>query len=259
MVRWLIFIAIVLFIDFYAFQGVKTVTKNKWFLVGYWLVSMAVLMYLIFSVSTMDRSKGFSQAEMLSFGLFIMVSTPKLIAFLVLFGEDVFRIFKGIYQYLFQSEATAFLPERRILVSKLALSLAAIPFASVLYGMMRGKYNYQVIEHTLFFDDLPDAFDGYKITHLSDIHSGSFDDAEKIAHGMDLINQQKSDVILFTGDLVNNLAEEMDPWISHFSMLKARDGKFSVLGNHDYGEYIQWNSAKEKEVNFQAVKDIHPK
>ncbi|MBP8792586.1 MAG: metallophosphoesterase, partial [Lutibacter sp.] len=101
MVRWLIFIAIVLFIDFYAFQGVKTVTKNKWFLVGYWLVSMAVLMYLIFSVSTMDRSKGFSQAEMLSFGLFIMVSTPKLIAFLVLFGEDVFRIFKGIYQYLF--------------------------------------------------------------------------------------------------------------------------------------------------------------
>ena len=259
MVRWLIFIAIVLFIDFYAFQGVKTVTKNKWFLVGYWLVSMAVLMYLIFSVSTMDRSKGFSQAEMLSFGLFIMVSTPKLIAFLVLFGEDVFRIFKGIYQYLFQPEATMFLPERRIVVSKLALSLAAIPFTSVLYGMMRGKYNYQVIEHTLFFDDLPDAFDGYKITHLSDIHSGSFDDAEKIAHGMDLINQQKSDVILFTGDLVNNLAEEMDPWISHFSMLKARDGKFSVLGNHDYGEYIQWNSSKEKEVNFQAVKDIHPK
>ena len=259
MVRWLIFIAIVLFIDFYAFQGVKTVTKNKWFLVGYWLVSMAVLMYLIFSVSTMDRSKGFSQAEMLSFGLFIMVSTPKLIAFLVLFGEDVFRILKGVYQYLFQPEATTFLPERRIVVSKLALSLAAIPFTSVLYGMMRGKYNYQVIEHTLFFDDLPDAFDGYKITHLSDIHSGSFDDAEKIAHGMDLINQQKSDVILFTGDLVNNLAEEMDPWISHFSMLKARDGKFSVLGNHDYGEYIQWNSAKEKEVNFQAVKDIHPK
>ncbi len=259
MVRWLIFIAIVLFIDFYAFQGVKTVTKNKWFLVGYWLVSMAVLMYLIFSVSTMDRSKGFSQAEMLSFGLFIMVSTPKLIAFLVLFGEDVFRIFKGIYQYLFQPEATMFLPERRIVVSKLALSLAAIPFTSVLYGMMRGKYNYQVIEHTLFFDDLPDAFDGYKITHLSDIHSGSFDDAEKIAHGMELINQQKSDVILFTGDLVNNLAEEMDPWISHFSMLKARDGKFSVLGNHDYGEYIQWNSSKEKEVNFQAVKDIHPK
>ncbi|MBP8792149.1 MAG: metallophosphoesterase, partial [Lutibacter sp.] len=199
------------------------------------------------------------QAEMLSFGLFIMVSTPKLIAFLVLFGEDVFRIFKGIYQYLFQPEATMFLPERRIVVSKLALSLAAIPFTSVLYGMMRGKYNYQVIEHTLFFDDLPDAFDGYKITHLSDIHSGSFDDAEKIAHGMELINQQKSDVILFTGDLVNNLAEEMDPWISHFSMLKARDGKFSVLGNHDYGEYIQWNSSKEKEVNFQAVKDIHPK
>ena len=259
MARWLIFIAIVLFVDFYAFQGVKTVTKNKWFLVSYWLVSMAVLAYLIFSLSTIDRSKGFSQAEMLSFGLFILVYAPKLVAFLVLFGEDVFRIFKGVYQYLFQSEVTVFLPERRIVVSKIALSLAAIPFTSVIYGMMRGKYNYQVIEHTLFFDDLPDAFDGYKITHLSDIHSGSFDDAEKIAHGIELINQQKSDVILFTGDLVNNLAEEMDPWISHFEMLKATDGKFSVLGNHDYGEYIPWKTSEEKEANFQAVKDIHPK
>ena len=259
MIKWLIFIAIVLFIDFYAFQGIKTVTKNKWILGSYWLISILVLAYLIYSISTMDRSKGFNQMEMLSFGLFILLYSPKLIVFLVLFGEDIFRIIKGSIQFLFQSETTAFLPERRVIVSKLALSIAAIPFTSVLYGMARGKYNYQIVEHTLFFDDLPEAFDGYKITHLSDIHGGSFDDAEKIAHGIDLINQQNSDVILFTGDLVNNLAEEMDPWISYFGSLKAPDGKFSVLGNHDYGEYIQWNSAKEKEINFQAVKAIHPK
>jgi predicted MPP superfamily phosphohydrolase len=143
-------------------------------------------------------------------------------------------------------------------VSKVALALAAIPFTSILYGMARGKYNYQVIKHTLYFDDLPEAFHGFKVTHISDIHSGSFDDAEKIMAGIDLINEQGSDIILFTGDLVNNTADEMIPWIGHFSKLKAKHGKYSILGNHDYGEYVQFNSEEEKEKNFKAIKDLHP-
>jgi predicted MPP superfamily phosphohydrolase len=149
--------------------------------------------------------------------------------------------------------------DRREFVSKVALVLAAIPFTSVLYGMARGKYNYQVINHTLYFDDLPEAFHGFKITHISDIHSGSFDDAEKIKAGIDLINEQESDIILFTGDLVNNTADEMIPWIGHFSKLKAKHGKYSILGNHDYGEYVQFNSEAEKAQNFEAIKDLHPK
>lgn len=148
--------------------------------------------------------------------------------------------------------------DRREFVSKMALALAAIPFTSVLYGMARGKYNYQVINHALYFDDLPEAFHGFKLTHISDIHSGSFDDAEKIMVGIDLINEQESDIILFTGDLVNNTADEMEPWIGHFSKLKAKHGKYSILGNHDYGEYVQFNSEAEKAQNFQAIKDLHP-
>ena len=127
------------------------------------------------------------------------------------------------------------------------------------YGMMRGKYNYQVIRHTLYFNDLPSAFEGFKLTHLSDIHSGSFDDENKIAYGIDLINEQDSDVILFTGDIVNNTADEMTPWIPYFNKLKASKGKYAVLGNHDYGEYVRWKNLEEKERNFQDIKDIHPK
>jgi predicted MPP superfamily phosphohydrolase len=97
------------------------------------------------------------------------------------------------------------------------------------------------------------------LTHISDIHSGSFDNPDKIAYGIELINEQESDVILFTGDIVNNTANEMDDWIPYFKRLKAKYGKYSVLGNHDYGEYVRWKTLEEKEQNFQAIKDIHPK
>ncbi len=259
MIRWILFFAIILCIDFYAFQSVKTVTKNRIVLALYWLVSFAVLLNFSYKISTFNRSDGLNQSIMLAFGVLVLSITPKIISLIILFAEDFFRFFSGIFNYFSKTTSTTFLPERREFVSKLALSLAAIPFASVLYGMVKGKYNYQVIKHTLFFDDLPEAFDGFKLTHISDIHSGSFDDEAKISHGIDLINEQESDVILFTGDIVNNKAEEMDPWISHFKSLKASSGKYSVLGNHDYGEYVRFNSSEEKQQNFDAIKDIHPK
>ena len=110
---------------------------------------------------------------------------------------------------------------------------------------------------TLGFKDLPPEFDGLTITQISDIHSGSFDNAEKISYGIDLINAQQSDLILFTGDLVNNKADEMDPWIDHFARLEAPMGKFSILGNHDYGDYHQWSSDQAKAENLQKLKDTH--
>jgi predicted MPP superfamily phosphohydrolase len=259
MIRWIIFVAIVLVVDLYAFQSIKTLTKNKFVQILYWLLSFAVIINFIYKLSIINRSNGLSQSLMLAFGLLILSITPKVIALLVLFGEDIVRIVKTGINYFSNSAANGYFPERREFVSKVALGLAAIPFSSVLYGMMRGKYNYKVIDHTLYFDTLPDAFNGFKLTHISDIHSGSFDNPDKIAYGIELINEQESDVILFTGDIVNNTANEMDDWIPYFKRLKAKYGKYSVLGNHDYGEYVRWKTLEEKEQNFQAIKDIHPK
>jgi predicted MPP superfamily phosphohydrolase len=120
-----------------------------------------------------------------------------------------------------------------------------------------GKYRYRVVNHTLEFDDLPAAFDGFTITQISDIHSGSFDNKKKLEYGIDLINKQESDVILFTGDLVNNQAKEMEPWIESFKKLKAPMGKYSILGNHDYGDYMTWPSQEAKEANMQRLYEIH--
>lgn len=260
MIRWIVFISFVIFVDFYAFQSVKTITKSKLIYVLYWFFSVGILVNVIFQLTAFNRSDGMSQSLMLAFGLVVLSVVPKIVALLVLFSEDIFRLGKGVFNCCStRSSSTSFMVDRREFVSKVALGLAAIPFFSVIYGIARGKYNYQVVEHTLFFDDLPTAFDGFKITHLSDIHCGSFDDSEKIAAGIDLINEQASDVILFTGDIVNNTADEMDPWVSYFKRLEAKDGKYSVLGNHDYGEYAHWETNAEKEANFQAIKDIHPK
>ncbi len=258
MIRWTIFIAIVLFVDFYAFQSIKTITKNKIVLISYWIVSFLLLLNVVYQIKFARGSGGLTPTIMLSFGLVILSITPKIVLLVLMFGEDIFRVIKIALNYFSNSPTTHF-PERRAFVSKLALSIAAIPFASVLYGMTKGKYNYKVIKHTLFYDDLPTAFDGFQLTHISDIHSGSFDNAEKIQYGIDMINEQKSDVILFTGDIVNNVAEEMDEWIPYFKKLEAKHGKYSVLGNHDYGEYMRWKTVEEKNQNFQAIKDIHPK
>jgi predicted MPP superfamily phosphohydrolase len=258
MIRWFILVVILLFIDFYAFQSLKTISKNKFILIFYWFISIGVLVNFIIKITSFNGSKGLTQGIMLAIGLLILSVIPKITAILVLFSEDFFRVIKAAFSTTSSSVETHF-PARREFIAKVALGLAAIPFASIIYGMTKGKYNFQVIKHTLFFDDLPNAFDGFNITHISDIHSGSFDDENKINYAINLINEQKSDVILFTGDIVNNTFDEMNSWISYFKKLEAPFGKFSVLGNHDYGEYIHWKTLEEKEQNFQEIKNIHPK
>jgi predicted MPP superfamily phosphohydrolase len=198
---------------------------------------------------------------MYAIGFFISLFVFQTVISLVLLSEDIFRIPQAIYTYLTRVPGEMqFLPSRRAFVSKIALGLAAIPLTSLLYGMYRGKYNFKVLNYELEYDDLPKAFDGFTITQISDIHSGSFDSVEKVNYGIDLINKQKSDVILFTGDLVNNTAAEVLPWIPHFSKISAPHGVFSVLGNHDYGDYMRWESPEQKVENikalYQAQKDM---
>ena len=218
----------------------------------YYLISAVLLGYFLWIWNqsfegVWDNHRQYSFGFLLSWLLFITI-----LSFFVI-GEDIIRFLS----VPFRLKQTQKIPSRRRFVSLLGLGIASIPFAGMLHGIFRGRYNYRVIKHTLYFADLPDAFDGYKIAHISDIHSGSFDNKEKVQYGIDLINEQQSDVIFFTGDLVNNKAEEMNNWLDVFDKLNAKDGVFSVLGNHDYGDYVQWSSAEEKEANLQRIKEIH--
>lgn len=254
--RWILFVLFYILVDIYAFQASRTLVRSPWVTAFYILISLAVISGLFYELSFMGSRKMMRPPKMYFFGIFLAVFVPKLIIIIFMFGEDIARFFVGIFMKVAGSSETPFMGSRRKFVSTMALGVAAIPFASLLYGMFWGKYNYRVFKYVLEFDDLPDAFDGYKITQLSDIHSGSFDNREKVEYGINLANEQQSDLIVFTGDLVNNVAEELDEWKGIFSTLKARDGVFSVLGNHDYGDYVSWESKEEKARNLQKLKAI---
>jgi len=258
--RWTLFIVFYIIIDIYAFQAVKTLTNSNWIYFGYLILSLLVLGNFIFQWSQPSPDGQFAGGRGSSMGLVLSFIIGKLILTLFMFGEDISRFLIAGYQNLVPPSTSSFsLSSRRLFLSQIALGIAAIPFASLLYGMYQGKYNYKVLKYSLYFEDLPDAFDGYRITQISDIHSGSFDNKKKIEYAVGLINEQESDTILFTGDLVNNLAVEMDPWISVFSKIEAKDGVFSILGNHDYGDYVAWESDKARLDNVKAVKNVHSK
>ena len=246
-------------VEIYAYQVVRTLVKAKAILVSYQIISALLLVFIVYSFTQFDRSVGQTSQTMRTMGLLLLIYLPKIILTLVLFGEDIFRIgFGSVNHFAKFNDSVDFFASRRKFVSQIGLGLAAIPFLSLLYGETIGKYNYKVIKQRIFFPDLPDAFDGFTITQISDVHSGSFDNPEKINYAIDLVNEQNSDMILFTGDIVNTHAKEMHPWIDTFKKIKEHKyGKYSVLGNHDYGEYISWPSEAAKEENFQNIKNLY--
>ena len=165
MIRWIIFIAIYIAVDIYAFQALKTLTRNNWIHWVYVLVSVSVLGAFIYQITT-GPSRVMNPARMYTFGLFIAVFLPKFLLVAFMFGEDIYRFAAASVSKLKGSEDGFFIPSRRRFISGVAVALAAIPFSSLLFGMVRGKYNYKVLKYTLEYDDLPDAFDGYTITQM---------------------------------------------------------------------------------------------
>ena len=254
--RWIIFIAIYIFFTIYGFQAVKTAFKSQWVNYVFLLIALLVIGNFIFQFTATSEGRVLTPSKSYAFGFLLAYLSLVLVIVPIMFGEDIIRLISGVYHKIATSKESFHLPSRRRFVSQIALGFAAIPFASLLYGMYKGKYNFRVLKYALHFEDLPDAFDGFTITQISDIHSGSFDNKEKIEYAINLVNEQASDVVLFTGDMVNNKAEEMLPWKTLFSEITAKEGVFSVLGNHDYGDYVDWNSEEEKKQNLEHLKAI---
>jgi len=254
--RWVPYIVFLIVVEWYAFQALKTVTQNKVWWTFYGVTVSLILGNIIWQTLIFDRSVGWTPWIAYGVGSFIALLSGQLVMILVLFFEDLSRIALSVYHF-FATEQKIQLPERRKFVSQVALALGAIPFSSLLYGMYQGRYNYRVLKYTLTYPSLPDSFDGFQITQISDLHCGSFDNTEKVAYGMELINQQKSDLLLFTGDLVNNKSSEARPWVDLVANIEAPYGKFSVLGNHDYGDYSSWESEAAKQKNMEEMYQTH--
>jgi len=265
--RILIFLTIWLLIDLYSFQAIKTLvyksnlTNPSIYLWSFWIIDILLVFILFYYGFTGRFAAGPNKHVNWILALSMLSMLPKLITIPPLLIEDIIRTCTYLYgkvaQFITSKSEVVHFAKRRKFVSQLALGLASIPFLGLIHGVIKGKYKYQVRRVQLKFNDLPEAFNGFKLTQLSDIHAGSFDDREQVKRGVQLANAQKSDVIVFTGDLVNNLATEMDEWLDVFDKLDAPMGKFSILGNHDYGDYVQWPSEKAKAANLDQVKAVH--
>lgn len=251
MIRLFIFLAFLLIIDIYSFQAIKTVSKNKVRLT-YILVN-GILYFLLFFQIFFTENVRESALLTYNFTLLFILFVSKTILILFLFPEDILRVIKFLFSKIKNKKIDN---SRRKFISNLSLAVAAIPIPIMIHGITRGRYNFKVVNHEIGFKDLPESFDGYTITHLSDFHCGSFESRSKLKYAIDLVNEQNSDLIAFTGDFVNNSYTEILPWIDEFKKINSKDGKFSILGNHDYGDYYDWGNEENKKLGFKKLIEI---
>lgn len=262
---FLILTTLFLLVDYYLFQAVLTVSKD-WTPVwknsiryGFWVptgLAILALVWWFFADPYQYRS------EIRSWVVTALVATylSKFFGIVVVFIDDITRGVKWIVNYFYTPENEK-LPGNAIprseFLAKTALIAATVPFGTMAYGILSGAHDYRVKRVTVKLPNLPKSFDGITIGHVSDIHSGSFFNKTAVKGGVEMMMKEKPDLIFFTGDLVNNESSEVKDYINIFDKLKAPLGVFSVTGNHDYGDYRQWNSRKEYEDNFKDLKEAH--
>jgi uncharacterized protein len=266
LIRWFLFLGVLLLLDLYIYAGMKDIFSSSRmrsiFSLVYWFITLSFFMLAGWTFLTFSRDDG-PAAPLVKWtmGAFVLLYIPKLILFSFFGLEDVYRLLRAAGVSVFKLTGSAadvpYFESRRRFIGWLAGFTALIPAVSILYGITKGKYNYKIHRKDLFFKDLPDAFHGVTITQISDLHVGSFDDPDAVQRAVKLVNEQASDLIFFTGDLVNDKAEEMEPWIGLFGNLHATLGKYSILGNHDYGDYMEWPTVQDKKENMQHLFKMH--
>ncbi len=251
--NFIILLAVFFIIEIYVYQAIRNITTNNYIRIGYWVFTLLAYGIILYWILTFNRaSRDHQQIQLMVSAMMIFV-LPKLLSVIFLLIGDFTRFVEFGFKYFTAKEN--YFPERRKFISTTALAAAGIFSALAIDGIIFGKYRHTVRKVKLRFKNLPENFKGYKIVQISDVHSGSFFNPQKLQKAIDLINEQDADVVLFTGDMVNNYADEFKPFIPLFKSIKAKDGKFSILGNHDYGDYGAWNSREEKAQNIPTLKN----
>lgn len=251
--NFIILLAVFFIIEIYVYQAIRNITTNNYIRIGYWVFTLLAYAIILYWILTFNRaSRDHQQIQLMVSAMMIFV-LPKLLSVIFLLIGDFTRFIEFGFKYFTAKEN--YFPERRKFISTTALAAAGIFSALAIDGIIFGKYRHTVRKVKLRFKNLPENFKGYKIVQISDVHSGSFFNPQKLQKAIDLINEQDADVVLFTGDMVNNYADEFKPFIPLFKSIKAKDGKFSILGNHDYGDYGAWNSREEKAQNIPTLKN----
>jgi len=261
-IRVLVYTVVFLLIDLYFFQSLRnllinTNQNNRNLIVSiYWLIAILEIgVGISFFYLPTDQFKEF---KLYSLSVVFVLMLGKLIGCVPIFIEDITRLLKWFFQFFspayFSNQSVTM--SRSEFISKLAILSAALPIVTLGYGMVKGAFNYQLRKHKIPIKGLGASFEGLKIVQISDIHIGSFLSKTPLKRAVDLINKQEADIVLFTGDLVNNLASEAEEFIPILKEIRAPMGVFSVLGNHDYGHYFKWPNEIKRIENLNRLKEI---
>jgi predicted MPP superfamily phosphohydrolase len=269
--RLIIFLIILLLIDLYAFQAFRVATRNysaraiRTVKIIYWLISGFCIGLIAFTQFS-DWSNWNIYIRTYGLALLIIFILPKIILAIFVLFADLVRLLRFISQKILSlfktpGEIKAIAPGKTLtrsgFIIKTGLIIASIPFFSMIYGMAFNPYNYKVRRVRLILPDLPDSFEGFRIIQVSDIHTGSFLSTDPLERAVNIINEQKPDVVFFIGDLVNNYHKEAISYVDTLKRIEAKHGVFSIFGNHDYGDYHKWNTPAEKENDILGLKNIH--
>ena len=275
----LIIVFIILFLlDLYAYKGLVSLTNSltavwaKTIKITYWVLSLLVIFQLL-NIFSRFREYTTDHPEAFRFwaGIFFVLFFTKLTFITFHLVDDLVWIFRRVISFFTANNKTfgEKLINRSTFITQIGLGASALIFGAYSYGVLKGKYAYKIFKEKIKFPNLPSAFDGLRIVQISDLHLGSFlKDFDEVSEAIPMINNLHPDIILFTGDLVNVHSDEAEPWIEIFSKLKAKHGKFSVFGNHDYCDYGSYlpeervksiNRLKEvhHEMGFQLLEDEH--
>lgn len=264
----LIPIAIILIIDFYVFQAIRflfsdlstNLRRNIYF--AYWFIPLLAIISIV-STIFMPFNEWPKFLRIYFLGIMVVIYLCKILVVLFLLVDDLIRLVKWIIQKINYEPAVVAPQDSKItrseFINKSALIVATIPLVTLGYGMMIGAFRLKLRKVSLTFNKLPKTFNGLKIIQISDIHTGSFVSTDHLEHAVKNINKQKPDVIFFTGDMVNNVTEEINPFVEVLAKLEAKMGIFTVLGNHDYGYYTQWPDEESKRKNLQDLFEVYKK
>ncbi len=259
-------VVIAFLIDIYAYQGVRFVIRNwsitwQWVArISYWSVSAVVLvMTLGILFGLLDTGSRIGRS--VYFGAFFLNVFPKLVLLLFVFFDDVVRAGKWMVSLFQREDGGAETPGEPItrsdFILKTGMVAASIPFLGTSWGIISGAHDYRIRRKTIVLPNLPRQFDGITVAQLSDIHSGSFFNKTAVKGGVEMLLAEKPDITFFTGDLVNDKANEVNEFINIFDKVKSPLGVYSILGNHDYGDYVSWSSAEAKRKNLIDLHDAH--
>jgi predicted MPP superfamily phosphohydrolase len=263
---WWIIILIILAIDIYVFTAVKFLTHNNSdksrtiIFSVYWTISVCAVIFIILFPNSQYLQNHIALRNYV-FAIIVGLFFAKLIAAFFFLIDDIRRFAIWLMSKIFPKTGVDFTHESNYISRSTFLSWTGFVLGSGLFATLMvgfsNKYNYKVRKLKLSFSNLPAAFKGLKIVQISDIHSGSFTDKAAVERGVAMALKQKPDLILFTGDLVNDKAVEMNDYMDVFTKIKAPMGVFSTLGNHDYGDYTTWPSPEAKKENLEHLKRIH--